>query len=59
MPLWQVGNEVPGVLRTQKIKAGDDREDLLLKKRALTATVSRYLRRVQESIQGASLGVFP
>jgi hypothetical protein len=50
MPHWQIGNAMPGVLRTQKIKAGDDREDLLLKKRALAATVSRYLRRVESSI---------
>jgi len=50
MALWQVGNEVPGVLRTQKIKAGDDREDVLLKRRALAATVCRYLKRVQVTV---------
>ena len=59
MALWEIGNAVPGVLRVQKIKARDDREDLILKKRALAATVSRYLRRVQESIQSAGVGLFP
>jgi len=59
LALWEVGNAIPGVLQVQKIKAGDDREDLLLKKRALAATVSRYLRRVQESIQRVGEGAFP
>jgi hypothetical protein len=59
MPLWKIGDLMPGVLRTQKLKAGDDREDLLLKKRALAATVSRYLRRVETSIQRAGSGLFP
>jgi hypothetical protein len=59
LALWEVGNVIPGVLRVQKIKAGDDREGLLLKKRALAATVSRYLRRVETSIQRAGEGLFP
>ena len=59
LALWEIGNAIPGVLRVQKINVGDGREDLLLKKRALAATVSRYLRRVHESVQGAGLGVFP
>lgn len=59
LALWEIGNAIPGVLQVQKIKAGDDREDLLLKKRALAATVSRYLRRVSESMRAASHGQFP
>ena len=59
MKLWEIGHAIPGVLRVQKIKAGDDREDLLLKKRALAATASRYLKRVKESIHGTGFGIFP
>ena len=59
LALWEIDNEIPGVVRVQKIKARDDREELLLKKRALAATVSRCLRRVHESIQGAAQGIFP
>ena len=50
LALWEIGNSVPGVLRVQKIKSGDDREELLLKKRALAATVSRYMRRANAYI---------
>ncbi len=59
MALWEIGNLMPGVLRAQKIKPNDSREELLLKKRALAATVSRYLRRVETSIERAGAGLFP
>ena len=59
LALWEIGNAIPGVLRVQKIYVGDDREDLQLNKRALAATVSRYLRRVQESIRSVVSGTFP
>jgi hypothetical protein len=58
-PLWKIGNELPGILRTQKINSRDTPEDLLLKKRALAATVSRYIRRVQKTIKNVERGVFP
>lgn len=57
--LWQIGNEMPGVLKVQKIKPGDSQGELTDKKRALAATVSRYLKRVKSQIDGAGRGVFP
>lgn len=59
MPLWEIGDRVPGLLRTQKIKPGDDHHDLTVKKRALAAVVSRYIKRVQSSIDGVKRGDFP
>jgi hypothetical protein len=60
-PLWKIGNEIPKVLRTQKISSRDQPYELLEKKRALAATVSRYLKRVEltiaRTIQGE--GLFP
>lgn len=58
MPLWEIGNAVPNLLRTQKIKAGEDREVLLNKKREMTIAVNRYLKRVNQYIQKTSLGKF-
>lgn len=60
-PLWRIGNEVPKVLRTQKISTKDQSYELIVKKRALAATVSRYLKRVEltiaRTVQGD--GMFP
>lgn len=49
-PLWKIGNEIPKVLRTQKISSKDQPYEVLEKKRALAATVSRYIKRVQLTI---------
>lgn len=59
LSLWEVGDRIPGLLRTQKIKEKDDSYEVMAKRRALAATVSRYLRRVEESIHRTSLGLFP
>jgi len=58
-PLWRIGNEVPGIHRTQKITPRDLPSDVLLKKRALAATVRRYLTRVQRTIANTESGIFP
>jgi hypothetical protein len=50
MPLWEIGNNLPEVLRTQKLKVTDLPQDALMKKKALAATVSRFLRIVQTRI---------
>ena len=61
MPLWEIGNSMPTVLRTQKLKPSDSPELTLMKKKALAATVSRMLKTVQlridRTIEG--LGYFP
>ncbi len=59
LELWQIGDRVPDLLRTQKIKPGDDRHDQMVKKRALAAVVSRYLKRVKLQIDGVGKGTFP
>lgn len=59
LALWEIGDRVPGLLKTQRIKPGDDDHDLTVKKRALAAVVSRYLKRVKLQIEGAGIGVFP
>lgn len=51
MKLWEIGNEMPGVIRTQKLKSTDDQYTKEQKKKVLAASVSRYLRRAQDSIQ--------
>jgi hypothetical protein len=57
--LWEIGNEMPGVIRSQKLKASDDQYTKEQKKKALASTVSRYLRRAEESIQRVGQGLSP
>jgi hypothetical protein len=61
MPYWEIGNSLPEVLRTQKLKSTDLPQDLLVKKAALTATVSRILKTARKRIERTieSEGVFP
>lgn len=59
MKLWEIGNEMPGVIRSQKLKASDDQYTKEQKKKVLAASVSRYLRRAQESIQRVGQGLSP
>ena len=58
-PLWKIGNELPGIHRTQKISSRHLPSDVLLRKRALAATVRRYLTRVQRTITNTESGIFP
>lgn len=57
--LWEIGNEISGVLRTQKIRAQDDRHTLNYKKRVLAIAVKRYLRRAEDSIRRVGMGLSP
>jgi hypothetical protein len=57
--LWEIGNEMPGVIKTQKLKVGDDQYTKEQKKKPLAATVSRYLRRAKESIDRVGRGLSP
>lgn len=59
MKLWEIGNEMPGVVRSQKLKASDDQYTKEQKKKVLAATVSRYLRRAQKSIERVGRGLSP
>lgn len=59
MKLWEIGNEMPGVIRSQKLKASDDQYTKEQKKKVLAASVSRYIRRAQESIQRVGQGLSP
>ena len=58
-PLWKIGNELPGIIRTQKIKANELKGEEMLKRRALAATVRRYVSRVELTIKRVETGVFP
>jgi len=59
MKLWEIGNAIPKLQMGNKIKAGDTESEIADKKNVLAATVSRYLRRAEESIQKTTLGKFP
>ena len=58
-PHWKIATDLKIVPLQQRVLAGDTDAEKLDKKRILTATVSRYLRRVQESIHRAGEGMFP
>ncbi|BEI33214.1 hypothetical protein [Polynucleobacter sp. HIN5] len=59
MKLWEIGNAIPKLQMGNKIKAGDTESEIADKKNVLAATVSRYLRRAEVSIQNTTLGKFP
>ena len=58
-PLWKIGNDLPGIIRTQKIKPAELKGEEMLKRRALAATVRRYISRVQQTIERVEQGIFP
>lgn len=59
MKLWEIGNALPKFQMEHKIKASDTQSEKQDKKNVLAATVSRYLRRAQTSIERVVDGVFP
>lgn len=59
MKLWEIGNAIPKLQMGNKIQAGDTESEKADKKNVLAATVSRYLRRAEESIKNVGKGVFP
>ena len=59
LKLWEIGDQMLRFQLANKLKSGDtpsERED---KKNRMAATVARYLRRAQQSIQNTSKGIFP
>lgn len=58
-PHWKIATDLKIVPLEQRVLAKDTDAEKTDKKRILTITVSRYVRRVQESIQRAGEGVFP
>ena len=56
--LWEIGNDVPRLLVTQKVTDARAVEHAL-NKRALAATVSRYLKRAKAMIENTARGTFP
>lgn len=59
LALWEIGARIPKLSASQKIKPGDSPSERLDKRRVLSATVSRYLKRVKAAIDRAGEGVFP
>jgi hypothetical protein len=59
MKLWEIGNRMPGVIKNQKLKDSDDQYTKEQKKKVLAASVSRYIRRAQESIERVGRGLSP
>ena len=59
MRLWQIGNEMPGLIQSQKLKSTDDQYTKEQKKKALASTVSRCMRRAKESIERVGQGLSP
>ena len=57
--LWEIGNKMLGVVKSQKLKVSDDQYTKEQKKKVFAATVSRYLRRAQESIERVGRGLSP
>lgn len=58
VPLWKIGADLRLVPSAQP-KPSDTREDSLLNRRVLAASVSRYLKQAKQRIEGAANGVFP
>jgi len=59
MKLWEIGNAIPKFQMENKIKTSDTDSQITDKKNVLAATVSRYLRRAENSIKNVERGIFP
>ncbi len=59
MKLWEIGNAIPKLQMGNKIKIGNTESEIADKKNVLSATVSRYLRRAERSINNTGIGTFP
>lgn len=59
LSLWEIGNQVPRLSLSNKITGKEARGELTDKKNVLAATVSRYLRKTQKSIERTGQGLFP
>jgi hypothetical protein len=59
MKLWEIGNAIPRLQLSNKLKTSDTASERADKRNVLAATVSRYLKRAEESIKNTSTGAFP
>lgn len=59
LKLWEVGDQMPKFQGANKIKPGDTPSEVADKKNVLAATVSRFLRKAQQSIESAATNRFP
>ena len=59
LKLWEIGNAIPRLQLENKLKTSDTPSQRADKRNVLAATVSRYLRRAENSIKNTTLGIFP
>lgn len=59
MKLWEIGNAIPRLQLSNKLKSSDTASERADKRNVLAATVSRYLKRAENSIKNTTLGIFP
>lgn len=57
--LWEIGQEVAGVLREHKIKASDNKHERQYKKQLLSVKVSNYLKKACAAIDRVGQGLSP
>ncbi len=59
LKLWEIGNAIPRLQMANKLKSSDTDSERADKRNVLAATVSRYLKRAENSIKNTALGIFP
>ena len=59
LKLWEIGNSIPRLQMANKLKSSDTPSERADKRNVLAATVSRYLKRAENSIKNSALGIFP
>jgi hypothetical protein len=59
LKLWEIGNAIPRLQMANKLNSSDTDSERADKRNVLAATVSRYLKRAENSIKNTTLGIFP
>lgn len=59
LSLWEIGNRIPRLLRSQKMISNSVDELSSDQKRAIASAASRYIKRVNLTIGGVAVGIFP
>jgi hypothetical protein len=59
LALWEIGNQLPRFMLSQRVHSSDTPATVKDKKNALAAAVGRYLKKAELMIDSASKGVFP
>lgn len=59
LKLWEIGDQMPRFQGANKLKSGDTPKEREDKKNRMAATVARYLKRAESSINNSALGIFP